>query len=59
MMRSVNWISAKSLSVEHKAEIWLRSNVESQNEYPPTHCFCCHPVMFLLNIFPLKLFIFN
>ncbi len=38
-MRSLNWISAKSLmSAQHECEIWLRSNEGIIiNHDPPTH----------------------
>ncbi len=58
-MRSLNLISSNSLiRVQHEWEIWLRSNpVISWIKIHPLTRFCFYPVVFLLNISPLKLFI--
>ncbi len=54
------WIGTQpNLSWVHKWDIWLRSNEEnSWIKMLPLTGFCFYLVMFLLNIFPLKLFIF-
>ncbi len=58
MMRSLNSISAKSfMSAQDKWNIWLRCNERDlMNQDPPTHWFCFYLLMFLFDIFLLKLF---
>ncbi len=60
MMRSMNWIPAKSLmSEQHKWEIWLRFNSGiSLIKIHSLNGFCFYLVMFCFNIFLVELFIF-
>ncbi len=60
MMRSLNWISAKSLmSAQHEWEIWLRSNEGiSLIKIHSLTGFCFYPMLFFFNMFLVELFIF-